>query len=110
MGDSESRIVRFRIVQFQGRGEVALNIDGLRFRLAILSRISAILVSCDSSGFCVFSLRNYGNSWPAMGIVRLEIRDSAPVRFRAACLQKETAPENKQLIQYEKIEAKELGP
>ena len=56
--------------------KVALNIDRLRFGLAILNRFSATLLHCDSTHFCASCFGNSGDSTPAI----LELGDS---RFRA---------------------------
>ena len=51
------------------------NIDRLRFRWAILNRISAILLYCNSTHFCASHCGNSGDSWPAiLGIVRFATR------------------------------------
>ena len=74
IGDSESRIGRFRIgrairtLRFQG-------IDRLRFGLAILNRFTSMLVHGDSAQFCASRCGHSGDSNPAiLGIVRFSIR------------------------------------
>ena len=73
-GDSGNRAIR----------RSQLNIDRLRFTLAILNRRSAILLYYDSTPFCTSRCGNSGDSWPViLGIVWFAIRDSVPLRRRA---------------------------
>ena len=64
-------------MRFQGCSKVALNINWLRFGLAILNRLSAILCYCDSTNFCASRCGNSGDS-------RHAIPESWDSRFCAA--------------------------